>query len=238
MIRWISLMPDPRRGLINEKMQCLTLGSCFTRISLMDSGVNLTADKVSIMNPCARRVRNVRLTEELPALLSEAQLRGTRQLEEWVATAHWLQQCFSRKRLHLSVSIKKYLDIAKDSGVFYSGYGMEKENINWAELGPWASHLLAALQNLMYLWFVPSSCFRIMATPVLMMSKRSWHWALLRSCKLKVVTFFIKSIHLMSSFPLFLHPSTFPNIIVFSSEPCLLKVWPNNDSLSLVILSR
>lgn len=46
--------------------------------------------------------------------------------------------------------------------------------------------------------------------------------ALLSSCRLMSVVSVMESVHLIFGFPLFQPPFIFPNIIVFSKEPCLL----------------
>lgn len=47
--------------------------------------------------------------------------------------------------------------------------------------------------------------------------------------------FLYEVIHLLFNFLLFLLPSIFPSIIVFSKEPCLLTMCPRLDSFSFVI---
>ena len=50
--------------------------------------------------------------------------------------------------------------------------------------------------------------------------------ALLSFCKLMTVASLMESIHLIFALPLFLLPSTFPSITVFSKESCLLMMCP------------
>lgn len=51
--------------------------------------------------------------------------------------------------------------------------------------------------------------------------------ALLSSCKLMSMASFMKPVHLIFGLPLFLLPSVFSSIIVFSKDPCLLMVCLN-----------
>ena len=61
--------------------------------------------------------------------------------------------------------------------------------------------------------------------------------ALLSLCKLKSLAFFKESIYFIFGPPLFLLPSAFSGIIVFSRESCLLMICPKQDRLRFIILA-
>ena len=48
---------------------------------------------------------------------------------------------------------------------------------------------------------------------------------------------FMESVYLTFALPLFLLPSTFPSIIIFAKEFCLLTMCPREDSLSFTIFN-
>lgn len=59
--------------------------------------------------------------------------------------------------------------------------------------------------------------------------------ALLSSCTFIPMAFFMVSVYFIFGFPLFLLPSIFPSIIVFSKTPSLLMMCLHKDNFSFVI---